>query len=84
LGFHYHMKKFLRGPLNIKLLIIMQGIASFPSAPTSTELRQAEELGQKVRQATQKLNEFISLDLNEFNKLLEFNKLNAGKKPTTN
>jgi len=74
-------EKFLRGPINMKLITLIQNIAGFPAAPTDTELRLAEELTRTVRESTQALNSFINRDLFEFNKFLEANKLTPIKKP---
>ncbi|MDI6850219.1 MAG: hypothetical protein QME69_10570 [Candidatus Saccharicenans sp.] len=79
LSMPYH--KFLRGAINIRLLTLMQGISGYPSAPTATEARQAEEINRTVRESVQKLNEFISRELDEFNRLLESNKITPVKKP---
>lgn len=81
LGLSIPYQKFLRGPINIKLLTLIQGIAGYPSKPTTTELKQAEEVIIKVRDSIQRLNEFIKKDLDEFNRFLEANKLTAIKKP---
>ncbi|MCR4409210.1 MAG: hypothetical protein QHH43_00180 [Candidatus Saccharicenans sp.] len=80
-GLSIPYQKFLRGPLNIRLITLIQGIAGYPSEPTTTELKQAEEINLKVCDSIQKLNEFIQRDLYEFNRFLEVNKLTAIKKP---
>ncbi|MCX8160491.1 MAG: hypothetical protein N3G18_06130 [Candidatus Saccharicenans sp.] len=81
LGLSIPYQKFLRGPINIKLITLIQGIAGYPAGPTATEIRQAEELISRIRNSIQKLNEFINKDLDEFNRFLESNKLTPIKKP---
>lgn len=80
-GLSIPYQKFLRGPINIRLLTLIQGIAGYPSAPTATEIRQAEELNRTVRESIRKLNEFISREVDGFNRLLESNKISPVKKP---
>ncbi|NPV83267.1 MAG: hypothetical protein HPY46_06780 [Candidatus Aminicenantes bacterium] len=80
-GLSIPYQKFLRGPINIKLITLIQGIAGYPSAPTTTELKQAEEVNLMVRDSIQKLNEFIKNELDAFNRFLESNKLTTLKKP---
>jgi hypothetical protein len=71
IGLNMPYEKSLRVPMNIQLLMLMQGIAAFPSEPTTTELKQVEEIGRTVISSTENLNDFIKNDLERFNESLK-------------
>ncbi|MDD8031150.1 MAG: hypothetical protein PHQ25_04030 [Acidobacteriota bacterium] len=70
-GLNMPYEKSLRGPLNIQLLMLIQGIASFPSQPTATELQQIEEIARQIISSTEDLNRFIKNDLEGFNQSIK-------------
>jgi len=80
-GLSIPYKDFLRGPLNLKILALMQSIAQFPGPPTPEEIRQVKEIGDLVSVTINKLNNFIQQDLPEFNKFLQSNGINQIEKP---
>lgn len=75
LGLLMPYQKFLRGPINLKLISLIQGIAGFPAEPTASEIQQSEEIIETIRESIDNLNDFIKKDLAEFNKFLESNRL---------
>ncbi|HAR36357.1 MAG TPA: hypothetical protein DCR87_05540 [Acidobacteria bacterium] len=81
LGLSMPYEKFLRGPVNIRLISLIQGISGFPAGPTASEIQQTAEIKVRVKESTDRLNEFIKKDLEEFNKFLEANGLTLIQKP---
>ncbi|MBC7348538.1 MAG: hypothetical protein H5U05_01035 [Candidatus Aminicenantes bacterium] len=81
LGLSMPYQKFLRGPVNLRLISLIQGIAGFPAGPTASEIQQAAEIQELVKERTARLNEFIKRDLEEFNKFLESSRLTVIRKP---
>lgn len=81
LGLSMPYQKFLRGPINLKLISLIQGISGFPAEPTASEIQQSEEIMETIRERIDILNEFIKKDLAEFNKFLESSRLTLIPKP---
>ncbi|MGB9905827.1 MAG: WD40/YVTN/BNR-like repeat-containing protein [Candidatus Saccharicenans sp.] len=81
LGLSLPYQKFLRGPINTRLISLIQSIAAYPAGPTATEIQQAEEIKEMVKESIARLNEFIKKDLEEFNKFLESSQLTLIQKP---
>jgi len=62
-------------------MFLGMSIGEFPSAPTITDLAQLKELSSIVGGLTNQLNDFISIDIPEFNKFLEEHKFKPLKAP---
>ncbi|MGB9892767.1 MAG: hypothetical protein ACPLRA_00015, partial [Candidatus Saccharicenans sp.] len=82
MGLSIPYQTFLRGPINIRILSLMQSIAQYPGPPTSDEVRQAKEISEFIISYINKLNDFIQKDLAEFNQFLEANKVSQLLKPS--
>lgn len=82
LGLSIPYRNFLRRPLNIKLLVLTQSIAGFPSSPTATEMNQAEEIINTITRSIKNLNHFINKELEDFNNFLQSYKLSRITRPT--
>ncbi len=71
LGLTVPYEKFLRMPINFRLLTLPQSLASYPSEPTETQIRLTSEINQLVVESIELFNKFLKSDLIEFNELLQ-------------
>ena len=83
MGLNIPYEKFLRGPINIRLISLQQSIAGYPGEPTASELSQSAEIAKVIVESINKLNVFIQKDLDDFNQTLQKAGLNQIQKPAT-
>jgi len=81
LGLNIPYEKFLRGPVNIRLLFLQTSIAGYPGEPTVSEISQVNEITDAILQSVKKLNDFIQKELDDFNQVLSKAGIDKIQKP---
>jgi hypothetical protein len=81
MGLNIPYEKFLRGPLNMRLILLQGSISGYPGQPTLSEISQVNEIIEAIVESTKKLNSFIEKELDDFNQNLAKAGLNKMQKP---
>lgn len=73
LGLSLPYERFLRGPVNIYLISLLNSLAGYPGRPTETEINRTDELINLIINSCREIDSFIETDLKMINmKLKDF------------
>ncbi len=82
IGYRGSLEMALRGgSISQQILMLGMSIGNYPAPPTQTDLFMLDELTENVTDLVNQLNQFMSREIAEFNRILENNNLDPIKVP---